>query len=94
MTLNQQLKRLEKNMGDNKMITYSDKEDWNPQKARNIVTLTFTYQKQDRQMMYRIRKLIELLVDKRNTEEELQKEMTIILDECMRDYYGELKEEV
>ena len=72
-------------------IKFEQSTEWNPHTAEDTEHMIFTYPKSDRYMMSRIRHLVMLLVDKRNTEEELQKEIHTILDECMKDYYGELE---
>ena len=73
------------------MIKFEQSDDWNYNTGETTLQMIFIYPKRDRYMIARIKKLVQLLVDKRNTEEELQKEIHTILDECMRDYYGRLE---
>ena len=65
--------------------------DWNSNTGKDINTIMLVSEKSDRYMVGHIKRIIKLLVEKRNSEAELQKEINTILNECMRDYYGELK---
>ena len=67
------------------MINYEENREFNYNTGQDITT---------RYTIAKIKRIIKLIVDKRNNEEELCKEITTLLDESMRDYYDELKERV
>lgn len=76
------------------MIKLHEESDWDYH-GENTLTLTLKYPKSDRYCVnHYILPLIRLICLKRSNEEQIQKLMTELLDDCMRDYYGELKERV
>ena len=76
------------------MINYEENREFNYNTGQDITTIMFISDKKDRYTIAKIKRIIKLIVDKRNNEEELCKEITTLLDESMRDYYDELKERV
>lgn len=72
-------------------INFESTREWDPHRGEETIHMIFKFKKSDRYMMGRIKHIVKLLVDKRNSEEELQKEIHTILNECMRDYYGDLE---
>lgn len=77
------------------MIEFTENTEWNYNIARNTTTITLTYPKGDRYAVnHYIIPLIKLIAEKRKNETHLQVLMSELLDDCMRDYFGELKERI
>ena len=77
------------------MIEFTENTEWDYNIARNTTTITLTYSKKDRYCVkHYILPFIRLIAQKRSNETHLQDLMSELLDDCMRDYFGELKERI
>ena len=76
------------------MIKYEENREFNTKTGQEITTMLLLSNKKDRYTIAKIKRIIKLIVDKRNNEEKICEEITILLDECMRDYYSDLKKRV